>query len=489
MRGTVETAERIDSAVLKAFHAAHVTPSSPVAGASSAISNRVVLVDAASACVRCVEGREPGADVEFPPVPAAVGRRTRVIPMMNKSQADIAYGFTTITRSDPAYYAYWLMNNILGQYSLGGRLGDSIRERQGMAYYVFSSLDANVAAWSADRSRRRQSCERRPRGRRRSTPSWRSWSASGPTEQEVIESKQYLIGSLPRTLETNAGIATFLQTVEFFGLGLDYDVRVPGLLQAVTRDARARCGATRRRSVEGRGRRRRAVSTDRCRECVTAVSAVFFDVDFTLIYPGPTFQGEGYARFCAAARHHASTRPASTGRSRGLVDSGRGAGARVRRAKSSSATPVESSRRWAAAVRTSSDCAREIYEEWAACQHFFLYDDVAPVLRELASRGLKIGLISNSHRCLSSFQQHFELEGLITAAVSSSEHGYMKPHPSIFTAALTLAGVRRERIGDGGGQPHARHRGRAAGRHARRACAPLRRSRASGRCSFDPVDD
>src|SRR5687768_12620718 len=26
--------------------------------------------------------------------------------------------------------------------------------------------------------------------------------------------------------------------------------------------------------------------------------AVFFDVDFTLIYPGPTFQGEGYRRFC-----------------------------------------------------------------------------------------------------------------------------------------------------------------------------------------------
>ena len=26
--------------------------------------------------------------------------------------------------------------------------------------------------------------------------------------------------------------------------------------------------------------------------------AVLFDVDFTLIYPGPTFQGEGYERFC-----------------------------------------------------------------------------------------------------------------------------------------------------------------------------------------------
>ena len=87
----------------------------------------------------------PAPAVEFPPCRRAGGARVRAcIPMMNKAQADIAYGFTAITRADPAYYAYWLMNNILGQYSLGGRLGDSIRERQGMAYYVFSSLDANV---------------------------------------------------------------------------------------------------------------------------------------------------------------------------------------------------------------------------------------------------------------------------------------------------------------------------------------------------------
>ena len=37
-------------------------------------------------------------------------------------------------------------------------------------------------------------------------------------------------------LETNQSIATFLQTVEFFGLGLDYDRRLPALLQAVTFD-------------------------------------------------------------------------------------------------------------------------------------------------------------------------------------------------------------------------------------------------------------
>jgi putative hydrolase of the HAD superfamily len=87
------------------------------------------------------------------------------------------------------------------------------------------------------------------------------------------------------------------------------------------------------------------------------------------------------------------------------------------------------------------DCAREIYAEWAACQHFELYDEVPAVLRELAAAGMRIGLISNSHRCLASFESHFELQGLISATVSSSEHGFMKPHSSIFSAALQLVNV------------------------------------------------
>ena len=65
--------------------------------------------------------------------------------------------------------------------------------------------------------------------------------------------------------------------------------------------------------------------------------------------------------------------------------------------------------------------------------------DCAEVLRALAADGIRIGLISNSHRCLASFQAHFELEGLFSAAVSSAEHGYMKPHPSIFETALQQA--------------------------------------------------
>ena len=61
--------------------------------------------------------------------------------------------------------------------------------------------------------------------------------SDGLTAQELDESRQFLIGSMPRALETNIGIANFLQNEEFFGLGLDYDLRLPAKLRAVTLDA------------------------------------------------------------------------------------------------------------------------------------------------------------------------------------------------------------------------------------------------------------
>ena len=168
--------------------------------------------------------------------PEAATRRQRlVLPMMNKAQVDIAYGFTALRRADPAYYAFWLMNHVFGQYALGGRLGDSIRERQGMAYYVSSSQEANlvegpmmiragVSAANVDRAVASIDEEVTRLVR------------DGVTPEELDHSRRYLIGAMPRALETNASIATFLQQVEFFGLGQDYDVRLPDLLRAVTVD-------------------------------------------------------------------------------------------------------------------------------------------------------------------------------------------------------------------------------------------------------------
>ena len=85
--------------------------------------------------------------------------------------------------------------------------------------------------------------------------------------------------------------------------------------------------------------------------------------------------------------------------------------------------------------------ASEIYDQWSVNHHFELYEDVAPVMVELQKRGLIVGLISNSHRSLDAFREHFSLADFISISVSGAEHGYMKPHRSIFDRALERAGV------------------------------------------------
>ncbi|MBM3806992.1 MAG: HAD family hydrolase [Acidimicrobiia bacterium] len=170
------------------------------------------------------------------------------------------------------------------------------------------------------------------------------------------------------------------------------------------------------------------------------IKAIFFDVDFTLIFPGPTFQAEGYRRACAAhgiivdpARFEAATAASSfildeveeqiynhdlfVHYTASIIEHMGGRGPKV----------VE--------------VAREIYDQWSVNHHFELYDDVAPALAELQQRQLIVGAISNSHRSLDAFCDHFSLGNVITVSVSGAAHGYMKPHRSIFERALEKAGV------------------------------------------------
>jgi zinc protease len=233
IRGTLESVERMTIDDLVRFHRSRFSPTvMSLALVGDVEPQRAV--DATTA-VFGEWSNTASAAGEFADVPPAPERRIEVVPMMNKAQADVAYGFTTIRRRDARYYAYWLMNNILGQYALGGRLGDSIRERQGMAYYTFSSLDASFAPGPLI-VRAGVSPANVERAVASIDAELARFADEGPTDREMAESKQYLVGSMPRTLETNAGIATFLQTAELFGLGLDYDRQLPGLISAVSRD-------------------------------------------------------------------------------------------------------------------------------------------------------------------------------------------------------------------------------------------------------------
>jgi FMN phosphatase YigB (HAD superfamily) len=152
---------------------------------------------------------------------------------------------------------------------------------------------------------------------------------------------------------------------------------------------------------------------------MAGIRAVFFDVDFTLIYPGPFFQADGYRDFCL--RH-------------GIPDCDAGAyDAAVANASSLLDESDDLAYDPAVFLRyiryliecmggsgpNLDRCAGEIYREWAACHHFELYDDVLPAFRDLRGTGLLLGLISNTHRSLQAFARHFELDGLVSTWLSS----------------------------------------------------------------------
>jgi zinc protease len=232
-KGSIDVVERLTREPLLRLHAERFAPSELTA----VIVGDVEPARATDVATRVFGGwKRPAPNLYVvPPVAPATRRQRLVIPMMNKAQADIAYGFTTISRHDPAYYAFWLMNVAFGQYAIGGRLGDSIRERQGMAYYVSSAFDANVVAGPLA-IRAGVSPANVDRAVSSIDEEVVRLVRDGLTPKELDESRRYLIGSIPRALETNAAIANFLQTEEFFGLGLDYDARLPDLLSAVTMD-------------------------------------------------------------------------------------------------------------------------------------------------------------------------------------------------------------------------------------------------------------
>jgi putative hydrolase of the HAD superfamily len=93
------------------------------------------------------------------------------------------------------------------------------------------------------------------------------------------------------------------------------------------------------------------------------------------------------------------------------------------------------------------ECSQKvIYNLLAAMQqakmNLVLFDDVAPALDELKSRGLILGLISNVEQDMTTTLTRLKLPDWLTVIVTSQDAGAGKPRPEIFRLALDRAGVK-----------------------------------------------
>jgi zinc protease len=166
----------------------------------------------------------------MPTVPAS-SRDTVVIP--GKSEAIVMLGGNGITRDSPDYYPAFLANRVLGGGGLGTRLMQTLRERQGLVYGVYSYywpvlgerpwvLFLQTAPAMVDRCITGTLAEivRLQDG--------------GVTAEELEQAKASAIGSLALSMEDQMGMALVLRDTELFNLGVDYPRRFPVDVRAVS---------------------------------------------------------------------------------------------------------------------------------------------------------------------------------------------------------------------------------------------------------------
>jgi zinc protease len=232
--GTIDTVSAITRDDLVAFHKLY----------HPAVTTIVVVGDVQPDTVIALleqyfggwEPAGPPPTLDFPPVPPLTGITRNDIAMQGKVQSDVIWAVHGLNRFAPDYYAAMLGNMILGRLGMGGRLGDNVREEQGMAYYCQSGFDADLGAgpWFAIAGVNPANVDRAIEAILHEIEVFK---ADGPTDQELDDAKAYLTGSLVLGLETSDGIAGTLMGIERYHLGLDYIVRYPDIINGITHAA------------------------------------------------------------------------------------------------------------------------------------------------------------------------------------------------------------------------------------------------------------
>lgn len=173
-----------------------------------------------------------GPPMTPPPAPAPLANRVVRAIQREVTQSNINLGRLGITRDNPDYYPIQVMNYILG----GGEnsyLIATIRGEKGWAYDVGSDFSPSKYAgeFSVSMQTKNEVADQAIDAALAQIRRIRDQPAS---EQDIKDAKAFLTGSFPLRLDTSSKIASWLASIEYFGLGLDYVDRYPGLINAVT---------------------------------------------------------------------------------------------------------------------------------------------------------------------------------------------------------------------------------------------------------------
>jgi len=234
LSGYLKTVQAIDRKDLVDFHSSHYGPAGMIISVVGAVDSdtAIALCEKYFGSWEAQSSRTPQL-VADAVRPDGLVRSERIMP--EKTQSDIVLGLAGPRRSDPEYLAASLANTILGVFGMYGRLGKSIREEQGLAYYSFSEVGAGLGPgpWLVSTG---VSPEKVEQATASILVEIKRMRDDLVPEDELEDAKAYRIGSIPLGIETNSGLAGLLTHMLYYDLGLDYLRELPAEITALTAD-------------------------------------------------------------------------------------------------------------------------------------------------------------------------------------------------------------------------------------------------------------
>ena len=218
--GSEETIKRITRANLEEFHKTHFGPRDAILVIVGKVNTKHAIELVSNTFGDWKNPGQPDERNAADPQPPDEAQRSFVF-VPGKSQCDISMGVIGPARKADDYLPAQLANSVLGVFGMMGRIGKSVREEKGLAYYAYSHLGGGHGPdpWTI-------SAGVNPENVDLAIDSVLEEINRLITEQvsdeDLADNQSYFTGRLPLRLESNEGIASHIHSMESYSLGLDY---------------------------------------------------------------------------------------------------------------------------------------------------------------------------------------------------------------------------------------------------------------------------
>lgn len=149
------------------------------------------------------------------------------------SQTRLELSLPVISRDDPDYFALLIGNYTLGAGGFDSLLMKELRDKRGFTYGAYSHFNpmAQKGTFSIGLSTQVANA---PEALKVTQQVLADYIAQGPTEAQLQQAKNNIIGGFPMRFDTNNKLLGWLSTIGFYELPLDYLDTYPQKVQALT---------------------------------------------------------------------------------------------------------------------------------------------------------------------------------------------------------------------------------------------------------------